>query len=337
MRRAPAWATLGAVSASLAVALARALARRALTAAASLALVAALVFLAGELLADPAALRLGRGATPEALAAVRAELGLDQPFWTRLWEHVLGALSFDPGVSQVRGAPAGSLLAASLGPTLAYAVPGSALATALALGGGLLGAGARGSAGRWADRGLLALATVLMSTSSVIVVALGQHLLAHRLGLFPVLGWPLGGDASGAARFVVLPALLWALLQLGPDLRHYRAVFAHELAAPHLEGLRARGVPERAIARHVVRGAAAPVLARISSRLPHLVLGSVVIEQLFNIPGAGALLIAAVHEADLPLVQAIAVAAAAATIGGQALCDGLAWLLDPRLRRGDVP
>ena len=166
----------------------------------------------------------------------------------------------------------------------------------------------------------------------MIVVVLGQHLLAHRLRLFPVLGWPLGGDARGAAGFLALPALLWALIQLGPDLRHYRAVFLRELAAPHLDGLRARGLGEPRIAGHVLRAALGPVLARVSARLPQLVLGSVVVEHLFNVPGIGALLLAAVRDADLALVQGIAFVLAAATIAGQAACDLLVHALDPRTR-----
>lgn len=307
--------------------LARAALARALLGALSLALVAALVFAVGELLADPAALRLGRGASPEALASLRAALGLDRPWTARLWEHVLGALSLDLGYSDVRGAPAGALVWRALGPTLAYAVPGWALGTLAALGAGLAAAG-RGAA----DRAVAVTSTALISTSSVIVVVLVQHLLAHRLGLFPVLGWPLGGAAEGPLRYVLLPALIWALLQWGPDVRHYRAVFLQELGAPHLEGLRARGIPERRVLGHVLRAACGPIAARIGGRLPHLVLGSVVIEQLFNVPGIGALLVAAVRSADVALVQAIAVAAAVVTIVGAALCDGLVWLLDPRVR-----
>ena len=302
--------------------------RRLLGAAATLVLVSVLVFFVVDALADRATQVLGRAASPEALAAHRHLLGLDRPVLLRLLEHVLAAMSFDLGDSARGGHPVAVLLWRSLPPTLAYAVPGFILASVTALLGGFASAHWRG----WPDRILLALSTVLMSTSSVIVVVLGQYLLAHRLRLFPVLGWPLSGDPRELVGFVVLPALLWAVIQLGPDLRHYRAVFVRELAAPHLKGLRARGLGELRVARHVLRGSAAPVLARVSARLPHLVIGSVVIEHVFNVPGVGALLISAIQDGDLAVVQGVAFSLAAATIVGQALCDLAVFMLDPRTR-----
>lgn len=302
--------------------------RRLAAAAATLALVSVLVFVAVDALVDRAALELGRGATPEALAARRALLGLDRPWLVRLFEHVASAMSFDLGDSARRGLPVAEVIRRALAPTLAYALPGFVLATVTGVFGGLWAARARG----WADRAVLAASTLLMSTSGVLVAVLGQYLLAHRLRWFPVLGWPLGGDGRGAPGFVILPTLLWAVIQVGADLRHYRAVFVRELAAPHLEGLRARGIGERRIAGHVLRGAVAPVLARISGRLPQAVLGGVVVEHVFNIPGLGALLVAAIREADVRVVQGVALVLAAATIGGQTICDGLAAWLDPRVR-----
>lgn len=300
--------------------------RRLLVAAATLALVSVLVFVVFDALGDRAAHDLGRAATQEALAARRHLLGLDRPLLVRLAEHVGSSMVFEFGESARHGVPVASLLLRAGGPTLCYALPGFLLATFVALLGGLMAA----RRGGWIDRGVLVMSTLLMSCSSVIVVVLGQYLLAHRLRWFPVLGWPLAGDPRPVLGFVLLPALLWGLIQLGPDLRHYRAIFVRELGASHVEGLRARGLGEGAVALRVLRGAAAPVLARVSARLPQLVIGSVVVEHVFNVPGLGALLVAAIRDADLAVVQGVAFCLAAATIVGQALCDLAVHALDPR-------
>src|SRR5690606_27864978 len=114
-----------------------AIVRRVAVAAASLALVAGLVFAVFEWLADPAALRLGRGASPAALESLRAAMGLDRPAGVRLVEHIINAVRFEFGFSHGRGAPAGALMLQALGPTLAYALPGWLLGTGAAVLGGL--------------------------------------------------------------------------------------------------------------------------------------------------------------------------------------------------------
>ena len=185
------------------------------------------------------------------------------------------------------------------------------------------------------DRALTGVATALMSTSSLILVIVGHQLLAHRWGLFSLVGWPLVGAERGLWTLVglaLLPALLWALVQVGPDLRHYRSVFVRELGEPYLDGLRSRGIAEGRVLRHAVRGASAPILARIAGRLPHLVVGSLVIDQVFNIPGVGGLAITALRTGDLALCEGLAVVLAIITIAGQLLLDLAAAAIDPRLR-----
>ena len=107
----------------------------------------------------------------------------------------------------------------------------------------------------------------------VLAAAEGRDLDGRALGEGLQRADALGGDPRGWMWFVALPALLWAVIQVGADVRHYRAVFVRELAAPHLEGLRARGVDERRITWHVLRGAAAPVLGRVAAGLVSLAVG----------------------------------------------------------------
>ncbi|MBK8262969.1 MAG: ABC transporter permease [Nannocystis sp.] len=295
----------------------------------TLLLVVVIVFAVANFFADPVALALGPGASPAEAARLRAAWGLDQPALHRLARLLAGLLRGELGLS-ASGHPVSQLLARALLPTLAYALPGAALATVLGLTGGLFAARRRG---HLLDRLTLAAATLLLSLSGVIVVIFARDLLAFRADLFPLVGWPLAGSADPIAPYLALPALTWALLQLGPDLRHYRALFCRELRAPYLDGLRARGLPESTVLRRALRVAAAPILARLVARVPHLFVGGVVLEHVFNVPGLGGLAIAALRGGDLHLLEGIALTVAAATIAAQFLIgDLLAPALDPRLR-----
>lgn len=305
--------------------------RRLLMAVATVLLVSTIVFLVFQQLADPVLVELGPTASPEALEARRHVLGLDRPAWSRFLDHLGQTLTFDFGGSTSSRPAVGEILRESIGPTLGYAVPGFLIATGLSLGLGLRAAVVEG---RIEDRALTGVATLLMSTSSLIIVMLGQLVLAHQLELFPVIGWPLG-DASSAPilPYLMLPTLLWVLIQVGPDFRHYRALIVQELDRPYVDGLRGRGLPEARVLRHVLHNVAGPILARVGQRLPYLLVGSVVIEEIFNIPGVGDLIVVAVGSSDLALLQGVTLVLTLVTVVAQLGFDLLAGWLDPRLRR----
>jgi peptide/nickel transport system permease protein len=293
-------------------------------------LVSTIVFLVFQQLADPAVIDLGPTASPEALEARRHVLGLDRPWTTRYFEHLWSSFTLDLGESNSLRAPVSEVLGDAIGPTLAYAVPGFLIASVLSL---ALGLRAAVRKGRVEDRALALLATLLMSTSSLIIVMLGQYVLAHRLELFPVVGWPLGHRPDAPlAPYLMLPVLLWVLIQVGPDLRHYRALLVQELRRPYVDGLRSRGLPEPVVLRHVLHNVAGPVLARIGQRLPYLLVGSVIIEQVFNVPGVGDMIFVAMGSSDLPLLQGVTLVLTLVTVGAQLVFDILAGAIDPSLR-----
>ena len=299
--------------------------------AATLLAVAGLTFLIGERLVDPAVAGAG-SLDPQVIAARRAELGLDRPLPTRLGEHLSDLLRLELGVSRTRRQPVTQVLAGAIRPTLAYALPGFLLAGVLAL---LGGTAAARHQGRALDRSLSGLATALAATSALVVVALGQLLAARQPHLFAAVGWPLVGSAQVRWSYhLALPVLLWAAIQVGPDLRHVRALMVESLAAPHIEALRARGLSEIAVLRHALRNASGGLVARLSLRLPQLVAGSVVIETVFNIPGVGEQLVTAVLAGDGPLLQGVVLLLTVVTVLGQPVLDLLAAALDPRLAVG---
>lgn len=304
--------------------------RRVALAVPTLLVASTIVFFVFQMLADPVRIELGPLADADAVAARRSELGLDRAWPARLLSHVADAILLRFGDSSALQRPVARVIAEGLGPTLAYALPGFVAATALAIG---LGAWSARRAGAPIDRMWTALATVAMSTPSLVVVLLGQHVLAHRMELYPVVGWPLGNDPDvPRLPYLLLPMVLWIGIQLGPDLRHYRALFVQEFARPHVEGWRLRGSTERQVMVRVLRNAAGPVLARIGQRAPHLLVGSVVIEELFNIPGVGELVVLGLRGSDLALVQGLTVALTLATVVAQTALDLCAGALDPRLR-----
>ncbi len=307
---------------------ARHLARRTLLGLLTLLAVAVLTFVIGERLVDPAV----TGASsldPSAIAARRAELGLDRPLLTRLGEHLGELLRLELGTSRTRRQPVTRVLGDALTPTLAYAIPGFLLAAALAL---LGGTAAARREGRALDRSLSGFATILAATSALVIVALGQLVAARHPDLFAAVGWPLAGSAQPRwAHHLALPVLLWAAIQVGPDLRHVRALMVESLAAPHIEALRARGLAEATVLRHALRHAAGGLVARLSLRLPQLVAGSVVIETVFNVPGLGEQLVTAVLAGDGPLLQGVVLLLTLVTVVTQPLFDLLAAWLDPRL------
>jgi peptide/nickel transport system permease protein len=290
---------------------------------------ASVIFLVFQLLADPAVVELGRFADAESLARRRTELGLDRPLLTRLFEHLQHCLTLDLGFSQHLRRPVLVVMHERVGPTLGYAVPGTTLAMMTSIGTGLWVAERPHTLGATA---VLTAATLLLSTSTVVLVLGGHELLTHHAGLGPAVGWPLAGSLDSPVPYLLVPALLFGLSQLGADLRHHHAVFSNAWDEPHLQGLRARGLSRNALRLRVLRGGAAGILARLAHRLPHLLVGSLLLEEVFNIPGLGELTLLAMRSSDLMLLQGVAMGLTLTTVAIQTLLELAAGALDPRAR-----
>ena len=143
--------------------------------------------------------------------------------------------------------------------------------------------------------------------------------------------------ALDIAQHLALPVGALALIYLALFLRVMRSGMAEAWKLDFVLFARAKGLSRgRIVLRHVARNALLPLVTMLGLQSAAMLGGSVVIEEIFNIPGLGALLVGAIHAADAALVQAIAVATAAVTIGGQALGDAIVWLVDPRVRRRAV-
>jgi peptide/nickel transport system permease protein len=311
--------------------------KRLLALAATLAVASALVFSLLEWLPGNAAeVMLGETATPQAVAALQARLGLDQSPARRYLRWLGGWLQGRTELSLSYGTPTASLIAERLPVTLPLAFLAMVLTAALAA---MLGLFAATRPGRAGD-------TLVMATSQLglavpgfwlaigLVLLFSVHLHWLRAGGFP--GWTAatGGGPLAALGSLLLPAVALALSQAAVLARVLRASLLELLHEDFMRTARAKGLSRRAaLWRHALRNALIPVLTVAGLQLANLVAGTVVIEKVFVLPGLGQLVFEAVGNRDLVLVRDVVMLLVTAVVllnfGVDALC---AWA-DPRRRR----
>jgi peptide/nickel transport system permease protein len=168
--------------------------------------------------------------------------------------------------------------------------------------------------------------TVGMSVSILVYIIVFQYGLAYKLGWFPVQGWE-------GLRYAVLPVLIGLAVSIAPTLRLFRSFVLDEVGQDYVRTARAKGVSERRVMWvHVLRNAAIPILTYVMSNLPALLIGAFLLERFFGIPGIGREVILAVERSDFPVIKAITVYVAAATMLFNLLTDLLYQAVDPRVK-----
>ncbi|UOR00988.1 ABC transporter permease [Leucobacter allii] len=295
-----------------------------------LGVVIAVFFLLRLVPGDPAAMILGERATPEALAALRAELGLDQPLWRQFSDFLWGVVTrFDTGDSLVSGVPTRELILAKAPISLGLVVFAVGLAVVIAVPLALAAALRKDG---WADHVVRVLPAVFMGMPLFWIGLLLIIVFAVQLQWLPVGG--VGSGPGEPLRSLVLPALAVALGLAPPLVRSLRAQLLEVLQSDFVTTLRAARIPERTIIwRHVVRGAALPALTLLSVNTAYLIGGTLVVEQVFGINGLGTLLFQSIGSRDFPVVQGIALACALLVVLVTGLAGAASAALDPRLRR----
>ncbi len=285
----------------------------------------AIVFLLFAVAAgDPAEKIAGRHATPEKLAEIRHRLGTDQPLSTQFWNDMT---SFRFGTSLMTDRPVYDRLAEGIGPSLSLAVPAFFVETLLAVSLALFCAFYRGGL---ADRIVILLTVAAVSIPSLAYILFGQYLFAFRWSLFPIFGFePL---PSGWV-FLVLPAIIWVLLSLGSEVRFYRAVTLEEMSQDYVRTAAAKGLSARTILfRHVLKNSMIQIITRVIITIPFLILGSLLLESYFGIPGLGNLTIEAINQNDYPVVKAFVWIGSVLYVIFSILTDVGYALVDPRVR-----
>jgi len=278
--------------------------------------------------ADPSVILAGQNATQAQIAAIRQQLGLDQPVYVQFWIYLKSILTFDWGRSWATNEAVSNLFATRLPATLTVMVPILILDTLLALPVAMWVAYRRGTV---TDRTIMVITTVALSISFLVYIIVGQYVFAFQLGWFPVQGW---SDSvwRNLITYVPLPVLLAVMVGLAPQTRLYRSFLLDELGHDYVRTARAKGMTERTVLfRHVLRNAAIPILTNIGLALPGIFVGSFLIEVFFSIPGLGREVLLAVNRSDYPVIQAVTVYLAVLTMVINLLTDVMYKVVDPRV------
>lgn len=295
-------------------------------------IVSLLAFAAFELIHGSAAeIMLGTQATPERVAELEAELGLDRPFAVRYLEWLAGFFTGDLGISYSYSQPVWELIAPKVGITLCLSLLSFALIAVVSI-----------PLGLWASRGHSrvgdAVGTVLdqlcMAVPPFFTGILFTYLFGLVLHLFIAGAFPAGG-AGHYIGYLFFPALAVALPRIAMTVKLLRTSILDEAQRDYVRTSMSRGRSRSGILyRHVLKNTLVPVLTFLAMTVADLLAGSVVIEQVFAVPGLGRLLLTSIEGRDEPVARAIVVLLAFAVILCNLLADLLARRIDPRLGSG---
>jgi peptide/nickel transport system permease protein len=308
-------------------------AKRLLALVATLFATSLIVFLVMAVLpGDPAQIILGIGAQPDTLAALRHELGLDRSLMAQYVAWVGGLMTGDLGNSYTYSRPVSELIGQRVLVSLPLAAFAIVLSTAIAIPAGVIAAARHN---RPADVAVSALAQVGIAIPNFWFAMLLIILFAVKLGWFPAggfAGWEAG--AVPALKSLLLPAVALALPQAAILTRVTRSAVLDVLGEDHVRTARAKGLTRgAALRRHAVRNALIPVVTIMGLQFSFLLAGTIVIENVFYLPGLGRLLFQAIAQRDLIVVQSLVVLLAGAVVVVNFIVDLAYLVIDPRLRR----
>jgi peptide/nickel transport system permease protein len=299
---------------------------------------------------DPARMMAGPAASAEAVATLRAELGLDLPLWHQYARYLGDLLRFDLGTSNVSGEPVlGEILSRA---PASIELMGSALLLSLLVG-IPIGIGAAVKRGGWLDRTVSGLSVAGISVPPFWLGLVMVIVLYRQFEWFPASGRFTGDPPprvtgfllmdsllafdlqalAAAAAHLALPVLSLALLETGPLARLVRNQMRAVLASDYVRMARASGLPERTILwRHALRNALTPLVTLVAASIAMMLFGSVSLETVFGWPGAGHYVVQSIFALDFPVIMGFAVLTAIAYVLVNTVADVALGLIDPQVR-----
>jgi peptide/nickel transport system permease protein len=277
---------------------------------------------------DVAVAMLGTTATPDAIVALRENLGLDRPLGEQLLSYLWGLARLDLGQSLALRTPVRALLADAIPHTILLTLGGTLVGTAIGVPLGVLAALRRGT---WVD--------YLASTGAILGISVPVFVWGVLLLLAFSLEWPLFPSSGGGntplemLRALVLPSIATGLLLTGLVSRISRASVLQVLSQDYVRTARAKGVPEWGVlSTHVLRNALIPILTVIGLNVGTLLSGAVIAETVFSRPGIGRVALEAILARDYPVIQGVVIVSVIVVVSINLLVDLLYGVIDPRVR-----
>ncbi|WP_125702421.1 oligopeptide ABC transporter permease [Lacticaseibacillus daqingensis] len=261
----------------------------------------------------------------EQIALLKTQYGLDQPVWRQYLQYLGGLMRGDFGTSyQFVGQPVSYLIASRLGPSLQIGLQAMIVGTSLGI---LLGAIAAIRQNTWVDAVATIFAIIGRSIPNFVFAALLQFLLAYQMHLFPVALWDDGWASS------ILPTLALAMAPLANTARFMRTEMVDVLNTDYIELARAKGDSQwQAVARHALRNSLIPIVTIIGPMTVDLMTGSLVVENVFAIPGIGEQFVKSITTNDYPVIMGLTLMYSFALTVVILIVDILYGLIDPRIR-----
>jgi peptide/nickel transport system permease protein len=292
----------------------------------------ALIFMGTEILpGDVAQSILGQSATPQALANLRNELGLNEPALARYFDWLGGILHGDLGTALTNGQDIWTAMSGRLANTLFLASCAAIIAVPLAI---ILGVIAVRYRGQWPDKLISGITLTSVSIPEFMLGYIAMFVLTVQFRIFPSVSTIYDSMSLGEKlHAVAIPVLVLVLVVLGHMMRMTRAAILNVMQSAYIETAELKGLrPITVIARHAFPNAIAPVVNVVMLNMAYLIVGVVVVEVVFVFPGMGQYLVDHVTKRDVPVVQACGLVFAAVYIGLNMVADIVSILSNPRLR-----
>lgn len=273
----------------------------------------------------------GDTATPEQVAQVKTDLGLDLPWYHQYWNWLSGAVHGDFGNSLIDHTDVLTVVTDRLSVTLSLALVAAVIGIVLGIS---VGTAAALRADSLLDRALTVLSSVALAMPAFWIGLILVSIFALDLGWLPATGYvPISEDPAAWFRSIILPGFALGLIVTAMLARHARASMIEVLQMPHVRTARAMGLPTRSvIGKHALKSSLSPVITTMGFQFAYLLGGAVVIEKVFGIPGMGDLALTAVFDSDIPIIQGVVVTTGICVALAQLAVDVAYGYLNPKVR-----